>query len=163
MYLNKTAERTEEIISVPHIIEMSCRITQRRQTGMHSSKQQRCHWHLLLLLLLFLLLSFPFANYRIAKSSRCNEEELHEDQRIVCLSFNESERMADKVWMLTWEYRRTGLLGGKKKWTTWHKKKPTRGGGCCFVKHGEIISWSSSEELAFLLHPCMIPCAASSA
>lgn len=45
MYLNKSAERTEKILSVPHIIEMSCRITQRRQTGMHSSNQQRCHWN----------------------------------------------------------------------------------------------------------------------
>lgn len=46
MYLNKSAERTEKIVSVPRIIEMSCRITQRRQTGMHSSNQQRCHWNL---------------------------------------------------------------------------------------------------------------------
>lgn len=30
MYLNKTAELTEQIILVPHIIEMSCRITQRK-------------------------------------------------------------------------------------------------------------------------------------
>lgn len=43
---------------------MSCRITQQMQTGMHSSKQQRCQWHLLL---------FFFSIYKmIAESSRCS-------------------------------------------------------------------------------------------
>lgn len=87
------------------------------------------------------LLSFPFANYRIAKSSRCNEEELHEDQRIVCLSFNESERMADKVWMLRGNIEEQDYWAGEKKnEQRGTKKNTTQGGGCCFVKHGEIIS-----------------------
>lgn len=51
MYLNKNAEQTEKIISVPRIIEMSCRITQLRQTGMHSSNLQRCHRNLPVLFL----------------------------------------------------------------------------------------------------------------
>lgn len=64
MYLNKTAELTEQIILVPHIIEMSCRITQRK--GDKDAFLQTPEMSLASFAF------FPFPNYWTAKSSRCN-------------------------------------------------------------------------------------------
>lgn len=81
MYLNTTAELTEQIILVRGIMEMSCRITQHK-TGMHSCKHQKRHWHLF-------ALSFP--NDWTVKLSRCRERAeqkcLPDGQRALCCLF----------------------------------------------------------------------------
>lgn len=82
MYLNKTAERTGKIISVPHIIEMSCSITQRTQTGIHL---QSCHWN---------LFAFSFQNVIELQcgqgAMKAEQNELHKDQKdIVGFAFNQ--------------------------------------------------------------------------
>lgn len=151
MYLNKTAERTEEIISVPRIIEMSCRITQRRQTGMHSSKQQRCHWHLLL---------FSFTNYSIAKVVKVQWKQSKMSCRKTRGQFV-SALMREVGWKSvgdTWKYhRRTGLLGGNKK-----EQCGTRTLGGCFVKQRNnfLISLRRVALFAWSLHDplCCFPC-----
>lgn len=83
MYLNKSAELTEQIISVPRIIEMSCRITQRRETRMHSSEQQRCDWH---------PLRFHFQRTGLQScqgATKAQQGCLRDDQRTFCCRFNE--------------------------------------------------------------------------
>lgn len=83
MYLNKTAELTEQIILVPRIIEMSCRITQRKETRMHSSEHQRCHWHPLL---------FPFQITELQSCQGAMESWAKVSpwcQRTFCCCFNE--------------------------------------------------------------------------
>ena len=130
MYLNKSAERTEKIVSVPRIIEMSCRITQRRQTGMHSSNQQRCHWNLFFF---FFLFGF-FLDLKCcpaAKSSRAKD--------VVCSQvLIRGGEGRESVWMLAEIWQRAGLLdrarrgvGGEKVIYVAHKRS-----GDCFVKHG---------------------------
>lgn len=83
MYLNKTAELTEQIISVPRIIEMSCRITQRRETRMHSSEQQRCDWHRL-------RFHFQITGLQSCQGAmKAQQVCLRDDQRTFCCRFNE--------------------------------------------------------------------------
>ena len=130
MYLNKSAERAEEIISVPRIIEMSCRITQRRQTGMHSSNLQRCHWKLF-------FFAFSFANCKVD-----NENRLCEDQRQLLLPlFREGNQI------------RAGLLDGRRKMTIYVANKTLR--RCCV-----LAKWfpdpPQKSRCPFCFGPCMM-------
>lgn len=110
------------------------------------------------------LTSFAFFIYKLfnCKSRqgavKAEQKELQKDQGTEFVSVLMRERKAEKVWAI-----RGNITEESDYWVGKKEQCGTRTLGGCFVKHGEIISWSASEELAFLLRPCMIPCAASPA